>query len=275
MSTSFQPAATLFVATYEMPRHLELVCAALERQSRSDFEVIFCDDGSGVETRRMIEAFRTRSGIRTQHVWQEHHGFRKCRILNAALRKASGKVCVFLDGDCVPHRHFIRDHLEQQEEGRYLAGRRVELGRSLSERIDVDRVRRGFFDYPHPSLIWDAISGETEFLNRSFRVPFEPVRRLLKMNRVVDLKGCNYSVPMAALQAINGFDEAYEGYGREDTDVELRLQNLGLKIKSLKGLAIQFHVWHPRREFTPGNDQRLDELKRNGRTRCEQGLSSG
>ena len=91
------------------------------------------------------------------------------------------------------------------------------------------------------------------------------------MNRVVDLKGCNYSVAREALEAINGFDEAYEGYGREDTDVELRLQNLGYRIKSLKGLALQFHVWHPRREFTPANEDRLEELKQSGRVRCSLG----
>jgi len=46
-----------------------------------------------------------------------------------------------------------------------------------------------------------------------------------------------------------------------------------LKIKSLKGVALQFHVWHPRREFTPANDSRLEDLKKSGRVRCEQGLS--
>ena len=75
------------------------------------------------------------------------------------------------------------------------------------------------------------------------------------------------------METINGFDETYEGYGREDTDVELRLQNLGLKIKSLKGIALQFHVWHPRREFTPANDQRLEELKTSKRIRCKNGLT--
>jgi GT2 family glycosyltransferase len=104
-------------------------------------------------------------------------------------------------------------------------------------------------------------------------MPWNPVRKILGMDHVVDLKGCNYSIPRSALEALNGFDEAYEGYGREDTDIEIRLQHLGLRIKSLKGLALQFHVWHPRREFTPGNDVRLEELKKSGRVRCEKGIS--
>ena len=256
-----------------MPRHLELVCAALERQSEKDFEVLFCDDGSGDETRRIIEEFKALSGIPVRHVWQEHQGFRKCRILNQAAREAQGQIYIFLDGDCVPHRHFIRDHLELQESGRYLAGRRVELGRALSEKLTPRLIRKGYFDWPHPSLVASALRGDTEFFNRSIRWPWAAVRTRLGMDRIADLKGCNYSIPREALEAINGFDEQYEGYGREDTDVELRLQNLGLRIKSLKGVALQFHVWHPRREFTPGNDQRLEELKRSGRVRCEKGLA--
>lgn len=265
------PQASLLLATYEMPGHLELVCAALERQSARDFEVLLCDDGSGEPTAEVIRAFAARADFPVRHFRQEHQGFRKCRILNQALREARGETFVFLDGDCIPHRDYIRDHLAQQEEGRYLAGRRVELGPRISGTLTPEMVREGFFDRPALSLIASALSGDTEFLQRSVRVPWHPLRRLLKMDRVVDMKGCNYSVPRKALEALNGFDEEYEGYGREDTDVEIRLQNLGYRIKSMKGLALQFHVWHPRREFTPSNEARLEELRKSGRIRCERG----
>ncbi len=263
---------SLIIATYEMPRHLALVFAALERQSARDYEIIVCDDGSGEETERLICEFMNRAPVPVTHVWQENRGFRKCRILNRALGKARGETMIFLDGDCIPHRDYVRDHLEHQEEGRYLAGRRMELGRELSETITPEIVRDGYFDFPRISLIRSVLRKDSEHLQRSVRVPWGWLRTRLGMNRIDDMKGCNYSVSRKALEAINGFDEEYEGYGREDTDVELRLQNLGLRIKSLKGLALQFHVWHPRREFTPKNDDRLEELKRSGRTWCEKGL---
>ncbi len=268
------PKASLFVATYEMPRHLALVCAGLERQTTRDFEVFICDDGSGPETAEVIKQFAARANVPVKHIRQDHQGFRKCRMLNEALRQSKGQTLIYLDGDCVPHKDFVRDHLENQEEGRYLAGRRLELGPKISEWLTVERVREGFFDFPKPQLILSVLSGDSEHLQRSVRIPVPWLREKLKMNRVDDLKGCNYSVARKSLEAINGFDESYEGYGREDTDVEIRLQNLGLKIKSLKGLALQYHVWHPRRAFTPANDDRLEELKRSGRARCAMGLSS-
>jgi glycosyltransferase involved in cell wall biosynthesis len=264
--------ASLFVTTFDMPRHLELVLAGLERQSMSDFELILCDDGSAAETGELIQKFQKTVPFPVIHVWQEHQGFRKCRILNEGLRRARGETMVFLDGDCVPHRDFMRDHVEQQEPGRYLAGRRVELGPKISATLTPHEVRSGYFDHPRPSLIWSGIRGDSQFIQRSLRVGSALLRRRLGMDRVVDLKGCNYSVSRSDLEAINGFDEDYEGYGREDTDVELRLQHHGLKIKSLKGLAIQFHVWHPRREFTPKNDDRLEQLLKSGRSRCSNGL---
>lgn len=265
-------AGSLFICTYEMPRHLSLVLAAVERQSTRDFEILVCDDGSSDTTRQLVESFAAKSAFKVRYFWQEHQGFRKCRILNQAAREATGSVFIFLDGDCVPHRDYVRDHLENQEEGHYLAGRRVELGPLISTALTVDQISAGYFDHPRLPLIMSALKNDTEFLNRSFRVPSKTLRHLFKMNRVVDLKGCNYSIPRRALEAINGFDEQYEGYGREDTDVEIRLQNLGYRIKSMKGLAIQFHVWHPRRDFTPANDERLEELKRSKRIRAIRGL---
>lgn len=268
------PRVSLFVSTYDNPQALALVAAGLLRQSMQDFEVWICDDGSGAETRAVIEAFQNqaRGRIRVEHLWQENHGFRKCRILNRALKRSQGELCVFLDGDCVPHPRFIEDHWQMAKPGTYNAGRRVELGESFSKTLTPEKIAAGALDHPTPALLRSFWRGDSAYLNRMFRWEMPALRRLLKLERVVDLKGCNYSVARKDLVAINGFDQAFEGYGREDTDVELRLQHLGLTIRSLKGLALQYHVWHPRRAFTPQNDMLLQEVRDTRRVRCEQGL---
>lgn len=267
-----QITATLIIATYQMPKHLELVLAAVARQSVKNFEVILCDDGSDLQTRTIISQFATVSNLPVLHLWQENKGFRKCRILNRALTQARGETLIFLDGDCVPHQKFVEDHIQQQEEGVYLAGRRVELGPQFSEQLTPALISRGFLDSPSLALYRSVKSGDSEHFQRSFRIPVLGIRKLLGMTKIDDLKGCNYSVQKKHLLAINGFDEAYEGYGREDTDVEIRLQNLGLKIKSLKGLALQYHVWHPRREFTPANEDLLIRARTQKIIRCSLGI---
>jgi GT2 family glycosyltransferase len=148
----------------------------------------------------------------------------------------------------------------------------MELGEKVSARLTPSLIAKGYFDYPQGSLIWSCLTGDSEHLQRTVRITHPILRKKLKMDRVADMKGCNGSALRKDIEAINGYDEDYQGYGREDTDFELRLQHLGLKIKSLKGLALQFHVWHPRRSFTPANDNRLEELKQSKRIRCVNGL---
>jgi glycosyltransferase involved in cell wall biosynthesis len=272
------PYASVLLATFDMPRHLELVLTGLCRQVEvtETFEVFVCDDGSQEETRSLIRKFQAIAPFPIIHLWQAHQGFRKCRMLNEALRLARGETTIFLDGDCVPHPRFVQDHLDEQEEGYYLAGRRVELGPWISATVTTEDVRAGLFDGPSIRLLQSCIKEDSQYFQRSLRIPnrgfWKLLRGPMKLNEVPDLKGCNFSVARSALETINGFDEAYEGYGREDTDVELRLQNLGLKIKSLKGMALQFHVWHPRREFTPSNDGRLEEVRLTKRVVCQSGI---
>jgi glycosyltransferase involved in cell wall biosynthesis len=279
MNASDAPSISLVLATYEMPRHLELVLTALRRQSFRRFEILLCDDGSGPDTRKIVEAFRTAfaaGGITLTRLWQENRGFRKCRLLNEAIRRSRGELLVFLDGDCIPHRHFLRDHWDTREPGTYGAGRRVELSRDASESIDAKTIEKGILDLPSLRLLVDALLGKTEHWNRTIRWgTLPPIRALLRLDRVVDLKGCNFSVFRKDLVAINGFDEAYEGYGREDTDVEIRLQHSGLRLRGMKGIALQYHVWHERRGFTPSNDALLENARATRRVRCERGIEGG
>ncbi len=262
------PKASVILATYEMPKHLEMSLEALLRQTTNTFEVLLCDDGSGAETAAVVEKYRDlfeKQGQFLLHLWQPNQGFRKTRLLNQAILRSRGELLVFLDADCVPNKNFVADHLGNYQPGHYSAGRRIELSEALSANLSVQDVRKGFFDGPSIPLLRSVLKGETTHFQRSLRVPNPFLRKLLKMDRVVDLKGCNYSLSRADMLKIAGYDEAYEGYGREDTDVELRLKNLGLKIRSLKGLALQYHVWHPRREFTPANENLLDEVMKTGR----------
>ena len=267
--TAPRPAASLLVNVYNMVDSLRIVSEGLLHQSAVDFEIVFCDDGSTDGSEACIAEFATRSPVPVRHVWQENRGYRRSKILNRGIRESRGRVIIVTDGDCIPHRHFVRDHLEQSQSGRYLAGRRLDLGEEFSSALLPAEVARGFFDRPRLKLLLS----DSKRRNRCFRVRSGPLRRLMKMEELDHLKGCNFSALRRDFEAINGFDEDYQGYGREDTDVEIRFRNLGLEIKSLKGLALQFHIWHPTREFSPANDERLDEVRRSGRSRCEKGLA--
>ncbi len=267
---------SLIVATFDMPKHLELVLVALARQRFRDFEIILCDDGSDAETRTVVKTYTPDLPGPLIHLWQENRGFRKCRILNEAIRRATGELLVFLDADCVPHRDFIGDHWHTRRAGEFGAGRRVEISRRVAKSLNPTQIRNGIFDRPSLKLLVDHIWGETESWNRTIRWGNSPfLRKALGLNQIDDLKGCNFSAFRTDMIEINGFDEAYEGYGREDTDLEIRLINRGLVRRSLKGLALQFHIWHERRGFTPANEALLERARSEKRVRCERGIIGG
>jgi glycosyltransferase involved in cell wall biosynthesis len=272
------PKASIILATYQWPEALAMVMSALLTQSEQNFEVMIADDGSDERTKAVIERYRGRASFPIQHFWQENKGFRKSRILNEAIRAARGETLIFLDGDCVPHKEFVAQHIALQEEGRYVCGRRVDLSSELTARLDAAQIEAGALNGTASGLLrlWrDSLkkNGSKPF-HRAYMVRNPFLRKICGLDRVVDLKGCNFSVSRDNMLAIDGFDQSFEGYGREDTDVELRLQNLGLRIKSAKNLCLQFHLWHQSRSFTPVNEDLLDEVKRSRRVKAKRGLGA-
>lgn len=89
------------------------------------------------------------------------------------------------------------------------------------------------------------------------------------------LRGCNFSVPMAAVRAISGFDESYVGWGYEDSDIGIRLMNNGLHIvRGTAGICV-LHLWHSEndRRFEGDNLRRLEETRQSGRILPHRGMA--
>ena len=276
--TQNSPLASIILSTYQWPEALAMVLSGLVTQSEKRFEVLIADDGSDERSKKVIDLYRHRVPFEIQHFWQEHKGFRKSRILNAAIRAAKGDTLIFLDGDCIPHGQFVAQHLFLQSPAHYVAGRRVDLSKNFSEGLSSAHVEGGAVNSFATGLmdLWlDCLKrGGSRPLHRAYMVQSPRLRRWCGLDKVVDLKGCNFSVSRESMLAIDGFDQSYEGYGREDTDVELRLQNLGLRIRSAKNLCLQFHLWHESRAFTPANEGYLAEVKSSKRVKALRGLGA-
>src|SRR5690348_16314260 len=106
----FSVRLALIINTSEQPEYLQRVLRAVAAQSSLPEEVLLADDGSGDETRNVFANWNPASKLRREHIWQKKEGFRRARILNLAIARASSDYIVFLDGDTVPHPEFIADH---------------------------------------------------------------------------------------------------------------------------------------------------------------------
>lgn len=236
-----EPAATVIVATYENPTALALVFAGLERQTRTDFEVVVADDGSRADTRRLVEEESRRLAVPVRHIWQEDDGLRKGAILNRALLDARGAWIVFLDGDVVPAPKLVRTHLALSQRGVYLSGSTVLLSAATSLRLTPDGVRAGALD---------GLAAWRPGNRRSRRLPVgasSPLatffdRRLAR--QPVGFHGGHASVARDAALAVGGFDERLARY--EDKDIGYRLRAAGLRGESVRYRVPTWHLHHER-----------------------------
>jgi glycosyltransferase involved in cell wall biosynthesis len=236
---------TVIVPTYNRPLALKLCLLSLAQQSVLPHEVMIADDGSGPETREMVLHLqeRLRQAFPIHHVWHEDRGFRKPMILNETVRQSTGEYLVFIDGDSMAHRHFVRAHVSVGSPDAILSGKRVEIGRALTERLLAGgRVLNSL----GPRLVWDSFRGGSRKVEEALIIRSPFLRKLSHRDRITDdgVWGCNFSLSKDLFIAINGCDEDFLDGSIEDNDLGIRVLNQGKRVRSVRGLAVIFHLWH-------------------------------
>lgn len=266
------PALTLVVAVYNKADLLRYVLAACARQSFTDFEVIVADDGSGPAIADVVRDARNASSFPIGHLWHEDRGWRKNTMLNNAIRASHADYIVFIDGDCIPSRHFLRDHHAERERGRVLLGRRVETSQRWASGLTVEKIASGVFERYGLQEWMDGLNGKALRMEDGIRIPSRLLRTLL-LRTVRGMLGSNFSAWKSDLVAINGFDELYTGPGcGEDSDIQFRLGLAGVTGKSLRNLAVQYHVHHPITKVSDACWDRFQVVQKTTDPRCVHGL---
>ncbi len=227
------PTCSLVISTYNWPQALELVLLSVKRQTQLPDEVIVADDGSGEETRKLIEAFQKDFPVPLVHVWHEDNGFQKSVILNKAIAKAKGEYIVAVDGDMITEKHFVEDHLALSEPNVFVYGKRVKLKESILKRLfKKKKVRFHFFSR--------GISKR----GRTLRIPFLADKYQANDFRYGAVRGCNISFWRSDFIKVNGYNEEMTGWGKEDTELTHRFFNNGMLGKNVKYRAIAYHIYH-------------------------------
>ncbi len=134
---------SIILSTYNQPAWLELVLWGYASQSYKQFQIVVADDGSATDTRQVVTQMQRWTTLEVEHVWHSHAGFRKCTILNRAVQAASGDYVVFSDGDCIPRRDFVAQHVRLSEPRRFLSGGAIRLPSAVSEAILPEDVVAG------------------------------------------------------------------------------------------------------------------------------------
>ncbi|MBK9744438.1 MAG: glycosyltransferase [Saprospiraceae bacterium] len=221
---------SVVIAYYKNQTALELIIKALENQTFQDFEVIIAEDDVRSEFQFLSSSLLK---DRIKHVYQaKDNGFTKNATLNLALKAATSTYILFVDGDCVPHKHMVKAYDKWMQHNAICFGRRVMLGPIFTEKLyaSKDLKMLNFFK------IFGSDSRRVKYM---FYLPF------IRQERSKGIWGHNWCVAKQHLIDINGFDEDYVTAGvGEDVDIEWRLLAKGLKLYSIRFAAIQFHLHH-------------------------------
>ncbi len=264
---------SVIVATYNRPDALDAVLRSLAGQNDTNFEMLVADDGSRPDTAAVVEDWKVRLGGRLTHVWQPDEGFRAAEIRNRAILAAMGEYCIFLDGDCLARPGFVAGHRALAQRGCFVTGNRVLVSRALSERILHERLPAERWSIPH--WVTQRAGGKINRLLPLFSLPLGPLRHVYA-RRWRGARSANFAAWRRDLVAIDGFDAGFTGWGREDSDLFVRLIRSGVRRKDGRWATGVLHLWHPEadRARLAENDRRFDEVLAGDRVQAMKGLSA-
>ena len=267
--------AALVVTTYNNSDSLGICLQSLTNQTDNNFDIFIADDGSNEQTKTKVEQYQKILPVAVHHQWHPDNGYQKSKINNDVFRGLKQySIVICIDGDTFVHPRFIEDHQKshQGNERTLFMGRRIELGPNITKNISEKNVT-DFNQGLSSPLLKSWWSGETKNLNRALRITNPFLKKLMGCHRVPDLLGSNYSLSRSLLFEVNGYNEDYQSYWGEDGDLFVRIRNSGANILGFKSYAVQYHLYHSRREPTQDHQRKYEELLRDYKyVRCTNGI---
>lgn len=182
---------------------------SLKHQSIKSFNVILVDYGSDKNYADALETLVSGFDfIKLIKCPVSGQLWNKCRAINIALKQTTTPYFLVGDIDLIFHPDFIK----------------------IANEKASDKVL--YFKY-------GFLSEEESLLEKNF----EKYQVYIQGNH--EITGTTL-FPTDKLLKVNGYDEFYHGWGAEDTDIHLRLKELGLDIEFFNKEIIIKHQWHPK-----------------------------
>ena len=238
----------LIITTYNRPDALQLVLDSVLAQSIIPDELVIADDGSGEDTKKLVAEYTNKFDIPLKHVWQEDKGFRAAKIRNEGIKESVSDYIILIDGDIILHKDFIKSHIRMAQENVFLQGHRAMLGAGKTEEVlKKTKIKFSFWE--------KGIKNRKNTIhNWTLASVFSKFSYSTK-----GIISCNFSFWRDDAYKVNGFDEDFVGWGKEDTEFGIRLLNAGLRRRDLRFCAVAYHLDHG------NNNKHLEspEYKRN------------
>lgn len=267
--TTMAKSASVILSMFDQPRAFNLSLSGYMRQSCKDFEIVVADDGSDREVADLIESYRRLDIVPIKHVRQENRGYRRSKIANKAFSVSEGKHIILSDGDCVPHGDLVKNHLAGYRPGAFCVGGYIRLSYEESMSLTRELVEQGAHER-HLTFL-KRLRHWGRHLTSLYQIT-------VKKRRRPKAYGSNIGVAREVYEGVNGYDENFDGFGKEDSDLRNRFLLYGAKPVSLWNKIFVFHLDHKidvKRSSQPhkARVKNRDYYYREGvAARCENGI---
>lgn len=241
---------SIIITTYNSEEWLIKVLQGFLFQTEKNFEIVVADDGSTEKTKQVIDSFSNKFQHPIIHVWQEDNGFQKTKILNKAIIKSNANYLLFTDGDCIPRKDFVSNHLKNKEKGYFLSGGYYKLPLPISKLItnqDIETSNCFKINW----LLKNGLKLNFKLTKLTHNIIFAKFMNWITPTKKT-FNGHNSSCYKSDLLAVNGFNEDMN-YGGLDRELGERLFNFGIKSKQIRYTAICLHLEHDRIYATQKN----------------------
>ena len=238
------PEVALLVSTFERPAHLRRCLHSIAQQRDVDgkFEVVVTDDGSQDETLDIVREFAQTANFPLSWTTHPHTDFHLARCRNEGVASSTAPYLIFVDGDCLLPPNFVKRHLAHRQPQVVLVGNSFRFDCETSQRITDAVIESG--EYRR----WGAFRERWRIA--TVRMKGRLYAALHHPSKPKPLGG-NLAIWRQDYERVNGYDEAFRGWGCEDDDLGWRLRRAGLRFKSSLGWTLTYHLWHPKDPSAP------------------------
>lgn len=235
---------SIVILTYNRIEPLRRTLAGLSRQTYPShlIEVIVTDDGSSAETTDVIKEFSKLLDIK--YVWHKDVGFTAAAARNNGVNIARNDLIILLDVDMFPSKHLVSSYARWWKtlNRAVLIGPRkyIDMSNTAVEYIlQNSELEESFTEIVTNNTVAGKIQGEHSV---DWRLEIFERTKNLRTETVPFRTFASGNVAFSKTQfmAIGGFDERFNSWGFEDTELGYRFFNTGKYIVPVMD-ALAYH----------------------------------
>lgn len=245
---------SVIATLYNRLEYARNMVLSLMNQTLKIDELVFADDGSREKVMDVIQDLIEKCSFEIKHVYQEDIGFRLARSRNNGAREAVGDFLIFLDQDVIMPNDFVEKIYNSRKEKRMISSRGILT--SEEQKNKIQEIINKKYDY---SKIYTVIpiKDDEEIKKRLRRDNLYRFLYKVKLRtRGAKIAGLIFALYKKDYIAINGFDDNYKGWGKEDDDFGNRFFKYGGETYPVSFEKFPIHMYHP---VAPSKEESLNE----------------